>query len=180
MADNGFQPGQSPSDRRAAFDLRRQLRALEARAADLEQRLAAFETWAPYTPALAGAGWALGNGVLTGRAIITPARVDFAIKLVIGTTTTAGAGIPSFSLPVAADPFEWTEHLLRSSIRTTLADFTGGTYHGSGGYLSATTITPFVDNASGAYAADANVTGTVPVTFAVNDQIVVVGWYHPA
>jgi hypothetical protein len=30
VADNGFQPGQSPSDRRAAFDLARRLRELEA------------------------------------------------------------------------------------------------------------------------------------------------------
>jgi hypothetical protein len=34
VADNGFQPGQSPSDRRAAFDLARRLRNLEMGAAE--------------------------------------------------------------------------------------------------------------------------------------------------
>lgn len=135
--------------------------------------------WTSYTPTLGGTGWAVGNGTLTGRACMTADRVDFSIRLVLGSTSTAGAGNPTLTLPSATHA-EWTERLMRASTACSLFDTSASaTNHGRAGFTGGSTITPLVTNAAGTYVADANVTGTVPFTFAVGDEIAIAGWYRP-
>lgn len=134
--------------------------------------------WASYAPTLGGTGWAIGNGTITGRRRITADWVDFSVVVTFGSTSTFAAANPTLTLPVAAHA-EWTDDLMRSSTRCVFADATGGTFDGrcaiSGGVLL-----PFVANVGATYAADNNVTNTVPFTWTNPDRLALSGGYRPA
>jgi hypothetical protein len=129
--------------------------------------------WLPFTSTTTNV--TLGDGTLTCRYRYTPDRVDFTIRLAFGSTT-AITGQPSFTVPVAIH----SEMSDRSTVHTVCADATGGVNHGHVGFGSSTLLVPFVSNAASSYVADANISGTVPFTWAVNDYLAVLGWYRPA
>lgn len=64
------------------------------------------DPWTAYTPAWTAATTnpALGNGTLVGAYLSLGKLVVWRIRLTIGSTTTLGSGIYSFSLPVNGNP----------------------------------------------------------------------------
>lgn len=57
--------------------------------------------WTPYTPVLGGTGVALGNGSLLGRFRRVGKSLDLAWVLTFGSTSAAGSGAWTISLPAA-------------------------------------------------------------------------------
>lgn len=106
MADPsyGFQPGQSPSDRRAAFDLRRRLRDVEARLDAIEQANLDAATWINYSPYVFQGAFA----TLTATSARYLLRPPFAfVELVLNITggATVAANQINVSLPAGAPPY---------------------------------------------------------------------------
>lgn len=62
--------------------------------------------WAAYTPVIVGAGWALGNGTITGKYTRIGKVVHFHILIVFGSTSTYGATGFTISLPLSRQPNE--------------------------------------------------------------------------
>lgn len=66
------------------------------------------QNWDSYSPVWTSSGVApvLGNGSLIGRFCVTGKTTEFYFVLVFGTTTTAGTGSYSFTLPATSAAFE--------------------------------------------------------------------------
>ena len=128
--------------------------------------------WAVYTPVLAGAGWAVGNGSLLGSTMKIGQLCYFRIILTFGSTSTYGAAVPSLSLPFPA-----TNTVMPNSFNVVLYDATGSRYLGA--MIFATTTTFYVQyyEVSGTTIRHNNVSSTIPFTWAVNDAIAVAGSY---
>lgn len=129
-----------------------------------------------YTPTLAV--WGAGAATLTGRYLVTEGWCIFgAVCVLAGDTTTVGQ--PTLSLPPFAPLSDvHTGNANRGHARGTYSDATGGTY--SGAAFITTVAVPLVWTTSAAHAADANLSATVPFTWAVNDSLEVRGGYEIA
>lgn len=64
-----------------------------------------FGAWQSWTPTLTGI--TLGNGTLNCKYLTVGKTIHFRFELTLGTTTTFGATINDFTLPVAATSFRW-------------------------------------------------------------------------
>lgn len=132
--------------------------------------------WASWTPTLANL--TLGNGTSVGVSKQIGKTVSFRWTFTLGSTSAVGTN-PSFTLPVAAHsgyvPSGDSEY-----------SFLAGSYDASAStvaplltFLSSTTICRILaPNAAGTYVAVANVTATVPITWATGDRISVHGTYE--
>ena len=138
-----------------------------------------FTGWTAYTPALSGAGWALGStgASATGVYHVTGDVVHFQGTLIFGTVGAAfGAGAPSVSVPVAA-----LTGGTQLPIALEFADASAGFSTTTGaGLLSSSTFACHALSASGAYVAPAVLSSTVPFTWAAGDELRFSGWYRKA
>jgi hypothetical protein len=122
--------------------------------------------WQSWAPVLSG-GWSNGNGVWTAAYTQIGKTVHVRAKFVVGTLTTKGTGL-DISLPVTAN----TNAVLATSIYCGYVVAGGGTTAQLSGFISTTTkITLNALNAAGTYLVRANVTATVPATWATADEI---------
>lgn len=134
-------------------------------AADLKDLSSA---WVAYTPVwTGGAGIALGNGSLVGKWRQVGKTVNVKIKLTIGTTTTFGSTVWSFSLPATAKE--------ASADAGVLYILDNGTANRSGIVLLNTTTTLF-----GVTSADTDVGPTTPQAWANGDALVACITYEAA
>lgn len=133
--------------------------------------------WQSYTPTIGGAGWALGNGSVTGLYCQIGKTVHFAIRVVFGSTSTYGAGRPTLSLPVtatsAAGNFDFITNVAYFDSSATVRN------QGTADF-STTNVDLFVWGSAGTYVNALGVTSTVPFTWAASDVIYVSGTYEAA
>ncbi|WP_433415014.1 hypothetical protein ACQP1V_36215 [Microtetraspora malaysiensis] len=127
-----------------------------------------YSPWAGYTPSWSAATTApvLGNGTLTGAFIQISRTVHLRLRLVIGSSTNAGAGAWSFSLP--------TNHVL-TAIQTI-----GGFVSNSAGSVR-WPVSGYLSNAGGIERLGTlnNILGpAAPFSWASNDQLVLTGSYE--
>jgi len=129
--------------------------------------------WTAYTPTLGGTGWAIGNGTVEGRYCQIGKIVHFRAKITFGSTSTAGAGAGTVSLPVAAggDGF-LSMRGLASFFDASATSVLLGDWRGTG-----TTTAAVVYRASN-LGAEAALTTTDPFTWATSDQINISGTYE--
>lgn len=126
--------------------------------------LLAWQSWAP---TLSG-GWLNGNGVWTAHYAKLGKLVFVRARFVVGSTTTKGTNL-QISLPVTAAVNQSTV------VATTQGFCTAGGVNTNilWGYLSGTTtVTLFAIGSAGTYINRANVTATVPATWATSDDFV--------
>lgn len=134
-----------------------------------------YEPWTSYVVTLSG--WTVGNGVLVGFYQRVGATVLFQISFTLGSTSTTGAVEPVFSLPFL--PKTGFGLWMRTTCTSLLFDATGGS-HCAPAYTTGTNnefIRPMIVNAASTYGVNATITGTVPFTWAVNDVLIISGWY---
>lgn len=125
--------------------------------------------WQAYTPAWTAVTTnpTIGNGTLSGRYSRNGNTIHFEITIQAGSTTTFGTGDYRYSLPVAASASS-------NSAFTGYArdDSTGTRYLLSTGSVTSTTVAAFADVST------ANVSPTVPFTWASPDSLRIVGTYE--
>jgi hypothetical protein len=140
---------------------------ISSSAAITQSKIAGMGAWTSYAPTLSG-GWANGsNGVWTAYYAQVGKTVYYRGKFVVGSNTTKGTGL-TVSLPVTAA----TNAVTSSSVPVAFAVAGGTNTHLLFGFLnSTTTLTLYAINAAGTYIARANVTTSVPATWATNDEI---------
>ena len=134
-------------------------------------------TWQTYTPAIGGAGWALGNASVTGLYCKIGKIVHFAIRVVFGSTSTYGAGRPTLTLPVtatsAAGNFDFVTNVAYFDASATVRN------QGTADF-STTNVDLFVWGSAGTYVNALGVTNAVPFTWTTSDVIYVSGTYEAA
>lgn len=125
---------------------------------------APFDTpaWAPWIPTLGNI--TLGNGTVTAAYAHLGKTVHFRIRLLFGTTTTMGAAVNTFSLPVNSVAVNWT-------CACWMQEDGVGPKTGAG-FGTATTI--------GLTYATGWVTATVPFTWGNLDVALLTGTYEAA
>ena len=138
--------------------------------ADAVQALASATS--SYTPTIAGSGWAVGNGTVSGGYTQIGKFVVFRATFTLGTTSTAGAGAMTISLPVNSIGG------IHAVSHSTLDNNVPARYNGVG-VLATSTVTPYY-TPSAAGGADRTATTSVPMTWATSDSITVSGWYEAA
>ena len=119
-----------------------------------------------YTVSLGGI--TIGNGSVTGKLSMVDKNVALNILLTWGSTSSF-TGTPTFSLPVT--PANTYESLLAD------IDDAGSGWYKVIAIIGAGTIYPFAISSSGAYAFGANMSNTVPMTWASGDHLVISGVY---
>lgn len=123
-----------------------------------------------YTPTLAGTGWALGNGTVTGKYSRIGRWVSFWAAFVAGSTSTFGSGNPRLSLPVTpiSDAVEgrWNVAFFDSS--ASLRYF-------SRGILSSSDV---IAVTSGTNGVQTTTNSTTPFAWATSDTIIISGIYE--
>lgn len=131
--------------------------------------------WTSYTPTLAGTGWSLGDGSLTGAYCQLGRAIHFWAKFTFGSTSTAGSAIATISPP---------QNVKNYGTDTMPGPMQGVLYDASVGltYL----VTPRASNTSGiafrtlydATGRMQNIINGTPITFATGDIIAVAGTYE--
>jgi hypothetical protein len=109
---------------------------------------------------------AIGNGSIQSTYMRAGKWVSFRINLTWGSTTTAGSGAYGFTLPVAPIADQACAAVVVDSNVSTRYACTGWLTNGAGVFRILT--------GGGA----AGISGTVPMTFATSDQIIVSGTYE--
>lgn len=135
---------------------------------EVEAAVIARGAWVAYTPSLAGTGWALGNGTLTGRYTRIQDTIIFQARLVIGSTTTKGSGQLNIGLPSSVR--DLVGYYLAQCIVHDISP---------NAWFPGTAI--MAQNAAAAAlfsAAGAAVNSTAPITFATGDEVFVTGTYE--
>ena len=135
------------------------------------------DAWTSYTPALAGTGWAIGNGTVAGGYIQAGKLVVFRASITFGSTSTYGASAtPTISLPVTANSAFTNDGFDCQLIDTGTLRYSGvAVFDGS-----TTVLSIFAVLASGTYASQTGCRSTIPHTWASTDKIVVSGVYEAA
>lgn len=132
--------------------------------------------WDSWTPTLANL--TLGNGSSTGAYLQRGKTIDFRWTFILGTTSAVGTN-PSFTLPAATKNSVGTQGI--EMFQASYADDSAGTVGPLASFMSSTTVCRILAiNAAGTYATVANVTSTVPITWATSDYIFVSGTYEVA
>lgn len=140
--------------------------------AQLKDFIAGFGATTSYTPTIGGTGWVLGNGTLTGNYTKVQKMVFIRVVFTFGSTSTAGSGSLSFTLPTTA---AGTNHALT---HTTLDASPAGRYNGAA-VTTTTTVLPYY-TPSAAGGADRTGVAGVPITWASGDTVTISGWYEAA
>jgi len=124
--------------------------------------------WAAFAPAWTATGTnpALGNGTLTGRYSQVGKTVSYEILLLAGSTTTFGSGIYVFSLPVDRKNSAW------GAVGSAYATTGGTRWAGIVSGVGWTTVT--------ANFGSAEMSPTVPGTFASGNRLSLTGMYEAA
>lgn len=130
--------------------------------------------WTTWTPILSG-GWLNGNGVWDAKYVQIGKTVHLSAKFVLGTTTTKGTTL-TMSLPVAALSNRNPLWLGRASVAG------GSLYNVFWEYTTSTTTTLTLGYVSAApgYIGRANITSTIPLTWATGDYISITATYDAA
>jgi hypothetical protein len=129
--------------------------------------------WTSYTPTLGGTGWALGDGTAGGFYCHIGKVVHFRARFTFGSTSTFGAVAPTVSLPVTArSGNENAAQVFAATFRDVSAV---ARYSGISLMTSTTAVTIYSDASPWA-----EVTSTVPFTWASTDQILIHGTYEAA
>jgi hypothetical protein len=126
-----------------------------------------------YTPTLSGTGWSIGNGVFTASYTQVGDTVHFSAVLSMGSTTSFGAGIVQFSLPVTATSpvfYTWFPGTAQEGTATQM-------YPLKWRLASSTAIQAYVSTAGGTYAQHASCTSSAPFTWASGHRLSVQGTY---
>jgi hypothetical protein len=134
-------------------------------------------TWTSYTPTLAGTGWAVGAGSVSGYYSKLGKNINFQIRVVFGAGATFGAGRPTLTLPVTARSVSGNIDFVTDIAY--LDDSATLRYQGTCD-MTTTTVDLFVWNSAGTYVVASGLTSTVPMTWAANDVIYVSGTYEAA
>ena len=142
---------------------------------DMEAAMEAVQAggfWADYTPTWTATGTSptLGNGSLIGRYARFGKTVIASGRLTIGSSTTvAGSSFWFFDLPSDCPGYNALTTVPRGLLRVSDSS-TGTSYVGAVDFADGLTkITPRLANSSATYATSANVTETVPITWATGD-----------
>jgi hypothetical protein len=131
-------------------------------------------SWTSYTPTLGGTGWAIGNGTAVGAYIKIGRFVSFRARITSGSTTTYGASnAPTISLPITAVT-------VPTDLNLRIFDSGTGSFIGIANLLNSTTLICYAMATGGSYASFAEITSTVPFTWATGDQLIVSGVYESA
>ena len=134
--------------------------------------------WTTYTPTWTAetANPAIGNGTLTGKYEKIGRKIEFKIRLIFGSTTTAGTGSWRFTLPVNAESTTFLPNLT-----ILVEDYSASvTYGGNAALLSVGVIVPTCYYVSGTEVRRSSITGTYPFTWTTSDYILVSGTYESA
>lgn len=126
-----------------------------------------------YSPALAGAGSAIGNGTQSGYYIVRGREVFFELRVKLGSTSTIGT-VASVDLPFAVGA------ATTPSFTAYLIDDSAGTVFLGVGLIDAINafhLTLLANNGTAGGGLPA-VISTVPFTWTTNDRIYVSGSYH--
>jgi hypothetical protein len=127
--------------------------------------------WTIFTPTLNN--WVIGNGSVTGRFIKINKTALVKVEVIIGSTTTYTNTSTSIGLP--SDAF--INYGLTSQTQAPLGtgviyDASPATTYPATAYFNTTTSFRFnVLNAASTYATSVQVSNTVPITLAANDQL---------
>lgn len=132
--------------------------------------------WTTYTPSWTSTGTApnLGNGTAFGRYVQIGKRVSFTAEITLGSTSTAGTGSYSISLPVTARTSAPQQYLNCRSFDASTSE----QYMGQSGPVTSSTVPLYHLSSS---ANDSNpTTNTAPITLASGDMLTVFGTYEAA
>lgn len=127
--------------------------------------------WFPFTPTLNN--WVIGNGSVTGRYIKINKTALVKVEVIIGSTTTYTNTSTSIGLPSDA----YINYGLTSQTQAPLGtgviyDASPATTYPATAYFNTATSFRFnVLNAASTYATSVQVSNTVPITLAANDQL---------
>lgn len=143
---------------------------------DMQDEVVAVETnllasWTSYVPVWGNSGTAntAGDSTITGRYYKVGKLVYFTIAFVFGSTSVAGNGVYTFTLPVTS--IGGSQPVGTASI----IDADAARYTGVAIMLTSTTV--FVLNSD---ATTGGVSGTVPMTWATGDTVTIAGFYEAA
>lgn len=114
----------------------------------------------------------LNNGIIYGEYVQRSSSVDLYIELTMGSTTTYGLGTYRFSLPIAANGrfYKLTGLSHDNSVASAWEDITGVITSAAPTLVELRTLTTVG-------ASLAAVTNLVPITWAVNDRLIITGSY---
>lgn len=139
--------------------------------------------WASYTPAWTASTTnpTLGNGTLVGRYKQIGKTVHFTLKLTVGSTTTVGSGLYSWSLPVAASgslvDTQCPAYFFDTSAAATAQHYLGMGLIQAGG---TTVVRTRVVGGNVANVSIDNLAHNYPFAPATSDQVVISGTYESA
>lgn len=136
--------------------------------------LGAWNT-ASYTPALAGTGWAIGNGTITGRYCQIGKLIAFQVQIIFGSTSTFAANQPNVSLPVTAGSTQLQHNLLIQ-----FRDASAGALYIGEATIAASATTINLRSVASATGQTSSLTDTAPFTWATSDEIRISGVYQAA
>lgn len=134
------------------------------------------DPWATYTPTWTAATTnpAIGNGAIDAAYMQAGRLVDFRIGITFGSSTDAGSGMYSLTLPVAPKAVRWV-------FQGTVYDTSTGDWYAISGHAAAGSSTITLMRPPGTAGAALVGTGaTAPVTLADGDVISVAGTYEAA
>jgi hypothetical protein len=138
---------------------------------ELQDEVAAIETQllttGSYTPTWGNTGTAntLGNGTITGAYVQTGKVVHFTVTLTWGSTTSAGSGSQTVSLPITGTG------VIQGVVNYSDASL-GANHTGQFITLSPTAVTLLTTGSPAG-----GVTATSPITWTTSDAVTVSGWY---
>lgn len=132
--------------------------------------LGALDDWVTYSPTLAGSGWAIGDGTITGKHMTLGSLVFWRVSIEFGASSTfGGSAAPTVSLPSTAAAFLFQQ--------------VSGVDTGSNNYQLAAlpaTSTKVACCVAGTNGVISNVTATSPFTWTNGDILSVFGIYEAA
>lgn len=176
MPLKSWSPGEKlrSSDLNANFEGLADGSLLENRSVTLAK--VAEEAWTAFTPSWTNL--TVGNGTNTGHYVQIGKTVIAKVRFVMGSTSSMGSS-PQLTLPVEAS----TNSMAAISGpfgRGNIVDSGTATYSIEGRYASSTSATLITFDAAQTYLRHASITASVPMTWATNDEIVMVLIYEAA
>ena len=146
---------------------------------DHESRIAAGEAaWTSWTPAFGTGGWATsgGSASFTGKYLKIGKHVSFWARIIMGSSITGGSAL-NLTLPATASAVGALANIVVMD-----RDFGANWYplFVAPGDSTTSQINVWAMNAASTYVIQAAVTGTVPQTWAQNDEITYGGVYEAA
>jgi hypothetical protein len=124
-----------------------------------------------YTPTIAGTGWALGNGNVTGSRYLQIGKMVYVnVTVVFGTTSTYGSTLAlRVSYPVTPNTSEWSFMTGVAGIGANQYPISAQVEQINGNIKIRHAASPIVDT-----------TATVPATWVAGSGITFTGWYEAA